>query len=431
MYLQDFVAAYNHSDEDKKYGMMSETEQTEMPQKKDAKFCSECESWMPMDTGEGEPCSECGTTLEPIIREIEEMVKIDKKIMKPRTGQKIEVFGPRNVKISPFARGAMDLPYVILETDMHIYKAQAEYPEFSISSDDEGDRNRRETFDNHDSSSLATVRMCWLRSWAVPKEAKKDFPTGLKATIIGDQLVSLEPEDMDDSWTFSIDPLSSYINSQPRGEVLIDVQEIKNDLLNYHLKTFRYSISQMFVDSRVLDVDVYAQLRAEPGQILPIKKKPSGEPLEHSFAEIKPASFSRGAEKIDEKNDLDGQVVVGDVPSLHGGPNKGGGGTLGEYQQSRSYALQRLSNPWKVLIHWYGATVHKSVAGYAQSMSTSGKVNLVEKTGNSFVNVWIEKLGMNGRVGKVEVEPSESFPESIGQQRAVLVDLAQVYPRVI
>src|ERR1041385_9357369 len=78
-----------------------------------------------------------------------------------------------------------------------------------------------------------------------------------------------------------------------------------------------------------------------------------GQTLGNSFYEGGRATLSREVAPFGQQVDKDSQFVVGSFPSLYGGPGEGKSRTLGEYQQSRTMALQRLSLAWSFFpINW-------------------------------------------------------------------------------
>jgi hypothetical protein len=100
---------------------------------------------------------------------------------------------------------------------------------------------------------------------------------------------------------------------------------------------------------------------------------------------------------------------------------EGGGGTAREYEQSRSMALQRLNLCWLNVKMWWADVMSKSVRSFATNMKDDEKY--VEKKGNSFINVWIKRAEMQGKVGQVEPDVNEAFPISWSQKRDIIMNL--------
>ena len=71
-------------------------------------------------------------------------------------------------------------------------------------------------------------------------------------------------------------------------------------------------------------------------------------------------------------------------------------------------ALQRLSIVWNLVVDWWVRTIAGSVLLYADCIVEDEKFTKYES--GSYVNVWIKRSQMEGKIGGVEPEASESFP---------------------
>jgi hypothetical protein len=88
---------------------------------------------------------------------------------------------------------------------------------------------------------------------------------------------------------------------------------------------------------------------------------------------------------------------------------------------SRNQALQRLSTSWKVINNLWAKVMEKSVKSYIKNVQDDQK--MVKPQGDSFINVWIRKEELGGKLGGAAPETSEQFPSSWVQQRGMLIDL--------
>jgi len=139
------------------------------------------------------------------------------------------------------------------------------------------------------------------------------------------------------------------------------------------------------------------------------------------FHTVKTASLSREVDSFSDKITQGSQFVSGAFPSIFGGTLQGGSGTYKEYESSRNQALQRLSLIWKMVNVWWKDTIFKSCKEYARNLQTDQAY--VKRTGESFINVWIRKAEMQGKVGDVEAESSDQFPVSEQNRRDLILGL--------
>lgn len=65
----------------------------------------------------------------------------------------------------------------------------------------------------------------------------------------------------------------------------------------------------------------------------------------------------------------------------------------------------------------------KAVRSFAKNMLTDEKY--IEKKGAAYINVWIRKIHLTGKVGEVEPDVNESFPISWAQKRDMILQLFQ------
>ena len=63
----------------------------------------------------------------------------------------------------------------------------------------------------------------------------------------------------------------------------------------------------------------------------------------------------------------------------------------------------------------------KSVKSYAKNML--GDENFVKAQGSNFMNVWIKKVELTGKIGDIVPEVSETLPVSWTQKRDILLNL--------
>jgi hypothetical protein len=442
LYNQAFVAAYNYSEADEKYGVFQEPVYTKVQKPVDKKLCPECgydltdesEFEAPGSQAPGlSQCSQCMETVSPIVtKQMVEVTELSGHEAINKARERIEVFGPLNVRIPVDAATQEECGFLMLEREFHYAKMRAKYPEYRTDinpggSLEEYDRWARAAIDtNQENAGLVTERICWLRPWAyeiLPDEVyqlvKAEYPKGCRVTFVNELIVEVSDEEMDRHWTISVNPMARSLHADPIGKPALPIQEWKNESTDLTAETIRYTIPQTFADASVLDFKQYRKAEIRPGVVFPVKPR-TGMNADSAFFQTRTASLA--PEVIDwiQRLETDGQFVTGDVPSLHGGQQEGGK-TLGEYQESRSNALSRLSLIWKMLNEWWAQVMEKSVQDYINNLLEDEYFS--KKQGSSFVNVWIRLSEVTGKVGRVSAETSEQFPISWAQKRGILMDL--------
>ncbi len=354
----------------------------------------------------------------------------------PKSRQLINIYGPMNVKIPAMAVRKEDIIWLILEEEKNIALAKHLYPEHrkkidsNTTSDIDIDRISRSAYEIAEDTLKyhATIRKVWLTpaSYEILENEedvdfmKDKYPLGIKAIFCANTYLEAEEEDLNDHWTISINPLYPRIMCDPLGKALIGLHETSNDLFQLEVDTVRYAIPQTFADPVAFDFKAYENTRALPGTITPMKRPPGGS-INDVFSETKTASLPREAADLDVKVEKLLQFVSGVLPSVFGGPATGSK-TLGEYEQSKNQALQRLSIIWKVVCVAYAETMAKSTKAYKKDLRED-EFFVQEQGKGNYINVWIKKEELQGEIGEVRPELSEQFPMTWGQISARVMEL--------
>jgi hypothetical protein len=435
------ILAWHHAPKaDKAFGMVN------IENFKKQLHCTQCEKNFPVedeeDLTEGlHNCPDCGSPLEVA-------TVLDSFQESPKSRVLIDQFGGLHVKVPYWARKQGDCSYLIKALDQPKPFLKSIYPHIAddIESDDEDaqqwERMARtpSTFTSFsradDNQDLSTHRQCWLRTWAfegLPKDQEeqkkklyKKFPNGVYVAFVGKKYAESRDEDMDKYWTIAKVGLSTYIHADAMGQPLIPLSEARNVLFNLTLETIEQGIGSQFADPRVLNFNVYSKHEARPGMIYPAKAR-EGQTLANSFYEGARATLSREVGPFWQQTDKDSQFVVGSYPSLYGGPGEGKSRTLGEYQQSRTMALQRLSIAWTFFVVAWAKLMEKCVHLYVENMIDDERFTVPDPTQkDNYVNVWIRKADMTGHVGEVEPEGADSFPISTPQKQTLFFKLVEL-----
>jgi hypothetical protein len=262
---------------------------------------------------------------------------------------------------------------------------------------------------------------------------RKNFQNGAYIASCDDQLLEMAEENMVEHWTFLKEPFSEYIHGDPRGKFLVPLQDMFNDVEMLAQETILHNIPEMYADGRVVNFKTYSEKEARPGQ-LNQATAPEGMNLSAGFFQPQGATLSKEVDLFLQRVQELAQFIVGAPPSIWGGTQEGGSGTLGEYQQSRAQAQQRLGVDWKMLNRWWAEIMTKCVKEYRDYMKQLSmqlrdpaySENFVQKNGEQYVNVWIHLEDLNGEVGEAEAESSDQFPVSWEQMRGLLFELFQV-----
>jgi hypothetical protein len=386
-----------------------------------------------------EHCPGCGEVVTPTVQQnsltVTRLVGVTKQ---PKTRICMEMYGGLNVKVPIWARNQSECSYLIYSYETHYANVLDEYPDLkekitkgSDSYDlyEQWGRTSPQYRGEHPIHNV-TVRHCWLRPSAYNilnedemKTLKKQFPDGVKATVIDDQVACACNEAIDDYWTITYNPLSDYVHFDPIGLLLVSVQDITNDLISLVLQTIEHGIPQTFADPKVLNFNSYRNSEVMPGGIYPATPK-SGRPLSEGFYEVKTATLSQEVLPFAQKVQEIGQLVSGALPSLFGGQTAGSR-TASEYSMSRAQALQRLQNTWKMLLLWWKNIFGKAIPMYIKEMKDDDRQVKKDEFGN-FINVFIRKAELEGKIGSVELEANENLPITWNQQKDAIMELFQL-----
>lgn len=429
LYNQQFLAAYTYTDTNEKYGMAKIPVVASVP----TELCSAC--GVPFI--DGQPQCECGVLP---VTENTPQVTGEKETAKSRT--KIDVFGTLFVKLPARCRKQDDCGYLLFSMEQHYALVKELFPDIAekittgATVESFGRYARRFSEVDYAESNQVTVHRCWFRPWlfnAVKEKEtvallKKTFPNGCHVVFVESGNVGAEifaeayDEDFDDHWSVCPSGTSPYIHSDPMGDSLIPVQDMTNDLYNLVMMTIRHGIPLTFASPDVVDFDQFSKQEARPGDLYPADKAFGTRSLGEGFYSVQTTTLSKEVQYFADKIEQTAQFLVGSFPSVYGGPQEGGG-TLGEYAMSRSQALQRLSLPWKMINVWWARVMQKSVKLFTDAMLEDERdVKFVD---GSYVNSWIRKSALTGKIGKVESETSENFPISSAQKMDLLMKLLE------
>lgn len=393
-------------------------------------------------------CPNCGYEGQPEAGEVfeETIPRLTGYSDNPKGRTIIEMYGPLNVRFNSYAKKQSDVGLLELQVEMDAAAARDEFGVKENGDDDDelmdkivstSDTYTYERWGRTSSELLSdtlynqvTVRYCWIRPWGfrslgkdrrnLAKSLKKKFPHGCCVIFVNDLFIKAYDESMDDHWTLSKNPLDNWLLGFPIGKPGIDTQDAFNELKNLDLQKAEFGITETFVSTDMIDENNYRSQKAGPGYITFVDGVP-GEALGNSFFQTKTASVDGDDLEVTDSFRSLNEFLVGAVPSIFGGNQATGSKTASEYNQSRNFAIQRLSNHWTTVKYFWAETMGKASRLFATKMVEDEK--FVKKNGNSLETVWIRTAELNGKIGNVEPDVDEQFPVTWAQKRDLFVQM--------
>lgn len=436
LWTQGFVGIYNTYQRDPKFGSVTHTEYGTRTHEITETFCPECgETVQDVNTS----CPSCGYQgpMETNTYDGDDEVFVKSVQEIPKGRELMEVYGALNVKMATYVRRPEDSPYILLETEHHISTVLSIYPELRekvVTGTSGPGYDRQARLEGYHGwpggADIITLKRLWLRpqAFAMLEKEKVDeylkmFPQGVYCVFIDNQLVEILPEDPDECWTFYESPLSKTLYGSPIGRPLVQIQDMKNELVTLEFETIEHGIPETFVDPYTVNLNVYGERQPRPGELIPARARP-GMSMDGSFYSTHGATLSKEVQPFEDRIDALGQLVVGATPHIWGGAEEGGSKTAQEYETRKNQALQRLNLIWKIVCIMWGKAHKKAATSYRNNLLEDEK--FVQKAGSGFTNVWIRLSELQGEVGEIDPETSEQFPMSWPQIRGMLLDLMQM-----
>ena len=463
---EGLISCYNHVESKKEYGTYDkpkfedeEVESYVCPQCKvqipDEAFSNEeMNEFTPDDDDiaikdalqEGPICLECGTQLDKDLQKtkliVPRLVGVTKE---PKSRIRLNIYGGLYVKVANYAKKQSDTPYLIFSYETHYANALECYPNLREKIPHGGWSNTgvNDPYEQYGRLNTqyrgefpeenVTVKNCWLRPASfniLPednyKKLKKRFPDGARFVMVNDVPAEYENESLDDFWTLTHNPVSDFLNHDPLGEVLTNVQDIVNDLISLTLQTIEHGITQTWADPGVVNFNAQRQIEAMPGTITPTKPLSGNRDLSSSFYTTKSASLAPEVFNFYRIVQELGQFVSGALPSLFGGQmGSGSSRTASEYAVSKGMAMQRLQTPWRMMTIWWKTIFGKVIPMYMKNIVEDERIVEKNDTGK-FINVFIRKAELDGKIGSIELEPDDRLPITDEQQADIIMQLMQL-----
>lgn len=462
---EGMLAGYNYSKSDKEYGTYEKNKFKN--EDIEAYVCPICgervpdllfakdeeNEFMPDDDDvalhsvmeeEGPTCLECGTMLDPEMQKTKLIVpRLVGTTKEPKSRVCLEVYGGLYVKIANYAKTQAGTPYLLFSHETHWANALECYPELkdqiphggwsNIGPNDPYEQYGRlnTQYRGEFPNEVVTVKLAWLRPAAFnivkdeadEKKLRKLFPDGVRIDLVNDIVAEYCNECLDDCWTISKDPMHDFLNHDPMGELVTNIQDIINDLISLTLQTIEHGIAQTFADPALVNFNAQRQIEAMPGTLTPTKQVAGSKNIGEGFYTMQTASLSPEIFQFYQIIQQLGQFTIGALPSLFGGSQgPDSSGTASEYAMSKAQALQRLQTPWRMMTIWWKEIFGKAIPMYMKYMVEDERVVSKTDQGN-FVNTFIRKAEIDGKIGSIELESDEKLPITDEQQADMIMQL--------
>jgi len=395
-----------------------------------------------------ELCPACMMIMDPqITRQKFVITRLVGVTTQPKSRICMEAYGGLYVKVPNYAKTQADCPYLIFSKEIHYAQALEKYENLegkNLIKKVEGGNNPG-AYNQYDQwgrlspqyqgeypINVVTEKKAWLRPASFNvindkddiRKLKKLFPDGARVDMVNDQFADAENEALDDCWTLTHNPMSDFLHHDPLGVTLTSVQEITNDLISLVMQTIEHGVSLTFADPAVLNFKAFEQTEIVPGGMFPATPK-SGKSIGDGFFETRTATLSQEVLPFYQNIQSAGQLVSGATPSIFGGALQGvGGETASGYSMSRAQAMQRLQNQWKIFTVWWKTIFGKVIPMYIKNIKDDERDVQKDKDGN-FINVFIRKAELEGKIGKIELEGNENLPLTWAQVKDVVEKLLQ------
>ena len=448
LFTQHMVACHQYYERNKEHGEVQVPEfKREMQQlTPDMHVCTSCEfvSDTPVDS-----CPSCGINEDN--SSTMQMVPGIKQSMPVQSGTttvnkgfpKFEILGTINVRVPSYAADQDACGYLIKYSDQHISYLRNKFSTIrdKISSDDSDSYEKiarapsnAQYYSESYTNNLVTFKQCWFRNvlFDILDDStqadllKKAFPNGAYVAFVGSNIFAeAKDENLDDFWTITKGDLSRTVHSDPLGKSLVQIQDIRNTVSNLLLECLEHSIPTNLADPYMLDFEKYSSQEIKPGLVYPAKKSPiAGSSMGDYFFSFKTSTLPKEGTDLQDIIDRDGEFVSGDLPSVYGGAGEGSK-TLGEYQDSATYARGRLSIVNTFLYFWWAQLTHKAIKMYIKEMIEDDQ-HTMQTNDNRFESLWIYRDDFKGKFKLLIPESAGELPVTYGQKRNIIMQAIQL-----
>jgi hypothetical protein len=253
---------------------------------------------------------------------------------------------------------------------------------------------------------------------------KKNFPDGMKLTIVQGQTIKIENERMTDVWCACKPETSEFLIPDALGADMLPIQRLKNDMMNIARLTLESGAGLNFFNAGAINPNFFTKQRPVPNRMFPILPG-VGQTMESMFHQIQSTTFSDQLVPWEQHVESDGQSVVGITPPIYGA-SAYDGETAHQAELEKNGALQQLMTLW-IYVRQAWAQVYtngvKQLSRYGAGMLKSVKQG---QQGYEALMVDIAELKESGW----HFESDPAFPMTISEQRGTLMWLLSLGPDV-
>lgn len=396
---------------------------------------------------QGPVCPECGLALDPNLQKTKLIVpRFVGMTEEPKSRICMSVWGGLYIKIANYAKVQADTPYLIHSYETNWVNAIERFGDDlrdklpkdggfpSTTSVVEQYSRINPQYRNAYPEGQVTIRNVWLRPAAFnylqednAEILKKEFPDGAMVAMVNDIVAEYENENLDDCWTLTRNPLSDFLCHDPLGELLVNIQDIVGDLISLTLQTIEHGILQTWADPSVVNFEAQSQVEALPGSITATKPTSGSRSIGEAFYTTKAAALSPEIFQFYQIINQLGQFVSAAMPSIFGGSQESGSSrTASEYAMSQKASLQRLNTPWRMFNIWWKEIYGKAIPAYIKLVTEDERHVQKDKNSGNYVNVWIRKSELVGKIGSVELEAADQLPISDEQKADIIMRLMEL-----
>lgn len=392
-------------------------------------------------------CDQCGTQLGAAdYRESETMFVPDftSSIRYPN-GQVLLTLCDVTTVTTPYqAKDIRTLPWLYYQYEEHKAKLLSLYPQLRAklkagagSTSFGGDANSEIGVQTRDAASSPsgvpqdkknnrlTYTTYWLRAYmyelvedeSVRAALNEKFKRGLKIIRVGDEIVDLLDEKMDDAWSVCKPEASKFLWCDAYCRDAVAINDAINDLANIAIETLERGIPITAVDPQVFDIAAINKRAGQPAELIPVKPGQGGN-IADAMKAMPVADLSEHLLPVMEMLTNRAQQIVGILPAIWGGDT--GDETYRGQLLRRNQALMQLSIGWGNIKRFWEKTFDNGAKQWAR-FSPGSVDGPSDPTMPGMKQPTIEPYGISR--GRVHYEAEETVPMTHGERRDAVTDL--------
>jgi hypothetical protein len=257
-----------------------------------------------------------------------------------------------------------------------------------------------------------------LKAEPLREQCKAIFPDGVKLVMLGDKVIDLVPERMDDVLAVCKTATDENILADPLCEDSIPIQRACNDIVGLAIETILRGIPKTLIESGLLDRQAIKRNEAIVGELVETMRHPTGRKLEDALAKLPMSEFSPQLPAILNLLRAWGQDINGIRPELTGGglPTN----TFREAKQRKDQAMMQLQPHYDEMQRFWERVANNGCL----QLSRFGSGKVKDKSQGSEFGAETEvvdvlELSMEG----VHIEAEEGIPMTFAEESSMLKEL--------